>query len=129
MNEVDAFAEDRRRYRIHAATALVALPGLPLCGFLARIIDDRVVVWIALGFAVMLAVSGAFAISVKRTIFSKRADDTKGLELDADPGDALYTPGLWTFDLFPWVSNAVAPYGILASGLVGSILLLVYAVL
>lgn len=126
MTEVEEFAKDRRRYRIHAVTALVALPGLPLCAWLPRVLDAKVVVWIAFALAVTLTISGAFAISVKRTIFSKRADETHGLELDGDHGDAIFSPGLRTLDLWPWFSNAVAPYALFATGLVFSVLLLLW---
>lgn len=126
MNEVEEFAKDRRRYRIHAVTALVALPGLPLCAWLPRVLDVNVVVWLAFGFAVMMTVSGAFAIAVKRTIFSKRADETRGLELDGDHGDAIFSPGLRTLDLWPWFSNAVAPYALFATGLAFSVGLLLW---
>ena len=127
MGEVEEFAKDRRRYRIHAVTACVALPGLPLCTWLPRVLDVKAVVWIAFGFAVLLTVSGAFAISVQRTIFSKRADETRGLELDGDHGDAVYSPGLRTLNLWPWFSNAVAPHAMFAVGLVFSALLLLWS--
>jgi hypothetical protein len=127
MNEHEAFAKDRRRYHAHAITCIVGLVGLSSSPVLANIVDDRVALWLGIAFAATLAASGALAISVGRTIFSKRAEETKGLEHEGDPGDAIESPGLWSFDLWPWFSNAVAPYALLSTGAVFVVVLLFFA--
>ena len=116
MDEADAFAQDRRRYHLHAITFFVGLGGLSGSTALTAVIDARVAMWFAAVFAAVLAVSGALAITVKRTVFSKRAQDTDGLDVDGDPGDAITTPGLWSGDVWPWFTNATAPWAVLVAG-------------
>lgn len=51
----------------------MGLGGLSGSTALTAVIDTRVAMWFAAVFAAVLAVSGALAITVKRTVFSKRA--------------------------------------------------------
>jgi hypothetical protein len=127
MHEVDAFARDRRRYKLHAATALIGMIGWLGTAALSNMIVPAARAWVLVGFAVLLVVSGALAISVGRTLISKSAHETHGLDLEGDPGDAMSTPGLASLNLLPGATNAMAPYGLLIIGLVFLALSLMWA--
>jgi hypothetical protein len=116
MREAKQLSKDRRRYHLHAATFLIAVLGLLGTLVLAKAVEPRVASWIGAGFAALLAISGVFAIAVERTLFSKRAEDTEGFDLEGYPGDAIETPGLWSTDYAPF-ANLFAPYLVLAVGL------------
>jgi hypothetical protein len=118
MDEARALARDRRLYHLHAATLLVGVFGMIASVGLTEIIIPRVALWLAAGFAAVLIVSGVLAIIVKRTLFSKDAEDTHGFDFEGHPGDALETPGIWTTNLNPYFTNAVAPYTVLLVGLI-----------
>jgi hypothetical protein len=117
MDEAQRLARDRRLYHLHAATLLVGFFGLLASLALTEIIYPRVALWLAIGFAAVLIVSGVLAIMVKRTMFSKDAEDTHGFDFEGHPGDALETPGIWTGNLNAYYTNAVAPYTVLLVGL------------
>jgi hypothetical protein len=112
VDEAEQLALDRRRYHLHAITFVVGVSGWAGIGLLSAIIETGPLTWVMVAFSVVLVASGVFAIAVKRTILSKRVDDTH----DDDPGDALATPGIWSGDLWPFFSNAVAPYALLLVG-------------
>jgi hypothetical protein len=126
MDEAEQLTRDRRLYHLHAATFIVGLFGLIGAAALSAMTVPRVAIWIAVGFAAILSISGVLAIIVKRTLFSKRAEDTQGFDFEGYPGDAIETPGLWSGDYAPY-ANAVAPYTVLLVGLVFLALLLTWA--
>lgn len=113
MDEAEAFARDRRRYRLHGATFLVGIGGWVVTMAASSFLLPVARVGASIVFAVVFTISGVLAISVKRTIFSKLVSES---DTDSD-GDALVTPGIHTGDLSPFVANAIAPYAVLASGL------------
>jgi hypothetical protein len=117
MNEPDELARDRRLYHLHAATLIVGFFGLIGTMILDGVFVPRVTIWVAMGFSVLIAVSGVLAIIVKRTLFSKQADDTDGLDFEGHPGDAIETPGIWSGNLSPKYTNTFAPVGVLFLGL------------
>jgi protein-S-isoprenylcysteine O-methyltransferase Ste14 len=113
VDEAEQLARDRKRYHLHAITFVIGLLGWSGIGVLSAIIEPGPLTWLMVAFSAVLVASGVFAIAVKRTVLSKRANDSD----DDDPGDALVTPGIWSGDLWPSFSNAVAPYAVLLVGL------------
>ena len=117
MDEAKKLARDRRLYHLHAATFILGFLGMVGTEAVPQIFVPGVAHWLAAGFAAIFTTSGVLAIIVQRTLFSKRAEDTRGWDFEGHPGDAIETPGLWTTDYAPF-TNATAPYAVLLVGLV-----------
>jgi hypothetical protein len=113
MDEAEIFARDRSRYRLHAATFLIGVGGWAATVASAGFLVPAARGWLLVGFAAVLTFSGVLAIVVKRTLFSKHVSES---HTDSD-GDALMTASVHT-DLSPFVTNAVAPYAVLAVGVI-----------
>ena len=76
MNEVKAFAKDRRLYHLHAATFIIGFLGILAAVPMTQIVlDPRVAAWFGVGAAVVFTISGVLAVAVKRTMFSKSAEE------------------------------------------------------
>lgn len=113
MDEAEAFARDRRRYRLHAATFLIGIVGLTATAASSGFLMPMARVALLVGFSTVLTISGVLAVLVKRTMFSKLPSES---HTDSD-GDALFPEGFESSDLSRRANDILAPYAVLATGI------------